>query len=194
MTPPQFIAACPRCGRSADVHAISELADLARLQLGQVQPASPTGPAQSQPGYLAEPQAGPLPDPGAATRRPARPSRNLDTDLGASVGDSVGDVIGGAVAGAAISAAAGLIGRAIRKRAEKALTERVMPAVASLAADRQSALQQQIAIAERYPALRACLADQVVFLDGGSATVPLPDLATLTMQQADSIVSQLREA
>lgn len=190
MTPPQFIAACPRCGRSADVHSISELADLARLQLGQVQPASPTGPAQSQPGYLAEPQAGPLPDPGAAGRRPARPSRDLDTDVGASVGD----VIGGAVAGAAITAAAGLIGRAIRKRAEKALTERVMPAVASLAADRQAALQQQIAIAERYPALRACLADQVVFLDGGTATAPLPDLATLTMQQADGIVTQLREA
>jgi hypothetical protein len=54
-------------------------------------------------------------------------------------------------------------------------------------------LREQIAIAERYPDLRACLTDKVVFLAGGQRTLPMPsDLTGLTMAQADAIVARLR--
>ena len=210
------MAACPQCGGTDSVHAIGELADLARMQLGQSPgsaPAAPGSPAAGQ-GYLGQPQAGPVPGPlsqpqagpvpgplsqpqagplpggiGQPWRRGSRRADGFD----AGIGDSISDAVEGAIAGAAITAAAGLIGRAIRKRAEKAMTERVLPAMTAAAAGRQAALAQQIAIAERYPALRACLTDQVVFLDGGTATVPLPNLGTLTMAEADTIVGQLQQ-
>jgi hypothetical protein len=53
-------------------------------------------------------------------------------------------------------------------------------------------LRTQIAIAERHPDLRACLTDQVIFLDGGSRTLPMPKLNTITVEQADAMVAQLR--
>ncbi len=49
------------------------------------------------------------------------------------------------------------------------------------------------AIDERYPDLRACLSDGLVFLAGGRRTVPMPsDLSGITMAHADAIVAQLR--
>ena len=70
------------------------------------------------------------------------------------------------------------------------MNERVVPAMAQ---GGEVILQKQIAIAERYPAIRACFTDQVIFLDGGSATLPVPNLATLTMEQADVLVARLQE-
>jgi hypothetical protein len=65
----------------------------------------------------------------------------------------------------------------------------------SAATDRQQTmLQQQIAIAERHPDLRACLNDQVVFLAGGRRVLPMAGLTTsLTVEQSDVLVAQLRE-
>jgi hypothetical protein len=65
--------------------------------------------------------------------------------------------------------------------------------MANSAANRQAMLQQQIAVAERYPDLRACMTDKVVFLAGGAAVAPMPNLATVTLQQADALVAQLRQ-
>ncbi len=95
------------------------------------------------------------------------------------------------VAEVALGAAAGFIGRAIKKRVEQAMTDRVMPAVNAAAASREPMLREQIAIAEKYPDICACVTDQIVFLAGGSGTVPMPNLQTLTMAQADGIVAQL---
>jgi len=54
-------------------------------------------------------------------------------------------------------------------------------------------LQTQIAIAERHPDLCACLNDQVIFLTGGSRTLPMPNLGTVTVEQADAMVARLRD-
>jgi hypothetical protein len=54
-------------------------------------------------------------------------------------------------------------------------------------------LREQIAIAERHPDLRACLNDQVIFLAGGSRALPMPDLASVTREQADAMVASLRD-
>jgi hypothetical protein len=45
----------------------------------------------------------------------------------------------------------------------------------------------------RYPELRGCMKDQVVFLDGGYKTVPVSELKMpVTLAQADDVVSRLR--
>ena len=48
-------------------------------------------------------------------------------------------------------------------------------------------------IVQRYPELRGCLADQVIFLDGGYKTVPMSELTMpVTLAQADAVVTRLR--
>jgi hypothetical protein len=106
-----------------------------------------------------------------------------------------------------MDAATKYVGRAIGRRLKRAFDERVAPAMAARAeqmmAGRQGQaggpldgmLREQIAIAERYPDLRACMNDQVVFLAGGGRTVPMPTSGLadgFTLAQADAIVAQLR--
>jgi hypothetical protein len=95
-----------------------------------------------------------------------------------------------------MDAATKFVGRAISRRLKRAVDERVAPAMAArqeAMARQQGILREQIAIAERYPDLRACLSDKLVFLAGGRRTVPMPrDLSGLTMAHADAIVAQLR--
>ncbi len=103
------------------------------------------------------------------------------------------DDIGGAVLGAAL----GFAGRAIGRRMKKAFDERVVPAMEAKAAQAQQQFEQQRAeqdeIVTRYPGLRACTKDQVVFLDGGSRTVPVKDIVMpVTVAQADAVVARLR--
>ena len=108
-------------------------------------------------------------------------------------GNKLADDIGGAVFGAAL----GFAGRAIGRRMKKAVEERVMPAVQARAqqAQQQQAQQriEQDAIAARYPELRGCMKDQVIFLDGGSRIVAVSELTLpLTLAQADAVVARLR--
>ncbi len=141
--------------------------------------------AGPQPGWAAQPQAGPLP--GAGGRRPSRPRPSVGDGSAGDVLSSLGDDL----AGAAFGAAAGFLGRAISRRVQRTVTERVLPA---MAARQEGMLRQQIEIAERHPDLRACLNDQVIFLAGGSRVLPMPDLANMpTAEQADVMVAQLRQ-
>ena len=57
-----------------------------------------------------------------------------------------------------MDAATKFIGGAISRRVKRAYEERVVPTVA---AKQDAMLREQIAIAERYPDLRACLTDNV---------------------------------
>jgi hypothetical protein len=106
-----------------------------------------------------------------------------------------------------MDAATKYVGRTIGRRLKRAFDERVAPAMAARAEQMMAArqgqtpgrqdgmLREQIAIAERYPDLRACMNDQVVFLAGGSRTVPVPSAGLadgFTLAQADAIVAQLR--
>jgi len=177
------------------VHSIQELAALASSQLGQQPPGSQAAgwaaePQQGPvPGWAAEPQAGPLPGPGSAGRTGGLrsvPFRDRDTRYGESPLDALGED----VAGAAISAAAGFVGRAIGRRVERAMAQKVLP---TLAASRETTLRTQIEIAQRHPDLCACMTDNVIFLAGGSRVLPMPNLMTVTVEQADQMVAQLRD-
>ena len=73
---------------------------------------------------------------------------------------------------------------------KRAYDERIIPA---MAAKQEARLREQIAIAERHPDLRACLNDQVVFLQGGSRVLPMAGfIGNLTVEQSDALVAQLR--
>ena len=194
---------CPQCGNTDAVHSIQELATLARARLGQQGPAGPQPgvPAPPQPGtpaqpgwaaepqagWAAEPQAGPMPGPGGQ-RNSYQPRSYSSGDT--SFGDSIGDDIAGAVLGAAAGAAAKFLGRQIGRRMQDRLSQQVLPA---MAAKQQTMLQTQVAIAERHPDLCACLNDQVIFLTGGSRTLPMPNLNSVTVEQADAMVASLRD-
>ena len=202
-------AVCPRCDRADAVHSIVELAALARTRLGDQPPGPPVPP---QPGYAAEPQAGPVPgyaaDPGTVpgwaaqprsgplpggpqgsrVPRPAAPAGSGGDGL--PDGLSLEGDIASAAAAVAASAAARFLGRAIGRRVQRTYEQRVLPA---LAARQQALLHEQIAIAERHPDLRACLTDQVIFLAGGTRTVPLASVTgMLTLEQSDALVAELR--
>jgi hypothetical protein len=205
-------AVCPRCGSPAAVHSIQELADLARMRLGQPgttaaapgpqQPGwaadpQPMGPGGQQPGWAAEPQpmgpggsqpgwaANPAPMSGAGNwPRSSGSPGSTPSDALASLGDDLAGAVGAAAAGAAARFLSRKIGRKVQDRLEQAMS--------TVAAKQQDTLQQQITIAERHPDLRACLNDQVVFLAGGSRVLPMPNLSTVTVDQADALVAQLR--
>jgi hypothetical protein len=192
---------CPRCGSAAAVHSIQELAALAQGQLAQqqgYQAGQPGAPGQQQPGWAAEPQAGPLPGQGqqgwAAQPQSGPPSgpggwrRNTspvpDTSFGGGDLADIGDDIVGAAMQAGMRFLGGAVARGIGNRFNKALP--------AMLAKQQELLQTQITIAERHPDIRACLTDHVIFLDGGNRTAPMPNLNTLTVEQADALVAQLR--
>jgi hypothetical protein len=119
-----------------------------------------------------------------------RGARDVDLDF---AGDNPIDDIGGAL----FSVALGFAGRAIGRRMKKAFEEKVIPVMQERAAQaQQQSAQSQAdadAIVERYPELRGCLKDQVIFLDGGYRTVPVSDLQLpITLAQADAVVARLR--
>ncbi|HEY7011542.1 MAG TPA: hypothetical protein VH480_02210 [Streptosporangiaceae bacterium] len=197
------------------MHSIEELAQLARARLGQQPGGFPPGGAPSQPGYAAQPQPGYSETPGYAQQpqpgysegnvpgyaqqpRPGPPGGwqgrrpNMGGRSGSGMDFNTGDIaddIAGAVLGAAAGAAAKFIGRSIGKKMQNAYQQKVVPA---LAAKQEEMLRAQIAIAERHPDVRACLNDNVIFLAGGSRVLPMPNLQTLTVEQADNLVAQLR--
>lgn len=195
---------CPRCGSSTDVRTARELFDMmngAREQAFQRisqfrQPGAAPGQWQGAAGgspddddydhYNVEGSDRQL----RGNRGWNQGKRRRDFDFD---GDNLADDLGGAVLGAAL----GFAGRSIGRRMKKAFEEKVMPAMEAKAAQTQQQFEQskaeQDAIVARYPELRGCTKDQVVFVDGGLRTVPISEIKMpVTLAQADSIVTRLR--
>jgi hypothetical protein len=187
---------CPKCGSADQVRTARELFDMmngARQQAFQrFSQFQRPGQAQGQnwnssndddyDHYNVEGS-----DPNLRRRNTSRPDVDFDS------GGGVVDDVGGAVLGAAL----GFAGRAIGRRMKRAFEEKVVPAMEAKAAQAQQQFEQskaeQDAIVERYPELRGCMKDQVVFLDGGYKTVPVSELKMpVTATQADDVVARLR--
>jgi len=146
------------------------------------------------PGFPSQPYQPPSSGPAPGYQGPDYPSQQrrpmMDMDFG-------GDDLAGDIAGAVLGAAFKFAGRGIGKRMQKAYEERIAPAVAAKAAQArqqwQPSADDQAAIIQRYPDLRGCMRDQVVFLAGGTRTVPITEIRMpVTLAQADAIVSRLR--
>jgi hypothetical protein len=145
-------------------------------------PGFPTQTYQSQ-------SSGPAP----GYQGPDYPNSQRRPTINSGLGDDPAQEIANAVLGAAFKFA----GRRIGKRMQQAFEERIGPALeARMAQARQqgqSSRDDQAAIVERYPDLRGCLRDRVVFLDGGSRSVPITEIRMpITLAEADAIVDQLR--
>jgi hypothetical protein len=93
-----------------------------------------------------------------------------------------------------LASATRFIGKAIGKRMRQTYEERIVPALEDRAEQaRHASRQEQAAIVERYPGLRGCLHDQVVFLAGGTRSVPIADIPMpITLAHADALVDSLR--
>jgi len=150
------------------------------------------GPGFPTQGYQSQ---GPGPAPGY--QGPDYPNRGRSRPtFDSNVGDDLGQEIAGAVLGAAFKFA----GRGIGKKLQKAYEEKIGPALEARAAQAAQARQQwqpspndQAAIVQRYPDLRGCMRDQVVFLDGGSRSVPIREISMpITLAAADALVDRLR--
>jgi hypothetical protein len=130
-----------------------------------------------QPGYQGEPWQSQPP--------PRQPRRLIGPEGGGG-----SDTIEGAIADVVLGAATKALGGAIGRRMRRAFEEKVVPA---MAARQESMARNRMSIAERHPDLRACLNDQVVFLAGGTRTIPLAQaMAVRTPEQSDALVAQLR--
>lgn len=149
------------------------------------------GPGFPTQGYQSQGPAPGYQGPDYPNRQPGRPT------MGGDFGDDPAQEIANAVLGAAFKFG----GRALGKRIQKAYEERIGPALEARAAQAQQQSQQQsqqsrdeqAAIVQRYPDLRGCLRDQVVFLDGGSRFVPITEIRMpVTMAAADALVDRLR--
>jgi hypothetical protein len=203
---------CPQCGSAAAVHSAGELAELARMALARqgypVQPppgAPPQPGAAQQPGWAAQPQAGPLPGYGGQPQSGPLPGYGGQPQSGPPPGARSGsgrarssgypgdaiDQFGEDLAGMAMGAVAGFLGRAVSRRVQNA-AQQGLSGLAARNARQQEQLQTQIAIGERHPDLCACLNDGVIFLAGGGRVLPMPDLQTITVEQADALAAQLR--
>jgi len=112
------------------------------------------------------------------------PGRGRDWSVNTSPDQEIANLVMGA--------AGRFIGKAIRNRMQRVAEERIIPTVNARAEQQR---QQMAAIAERYPNLRACLRDQVIFLAGETRTVPLSEvpLQQVTLAQADALVARLRQ-
>jgi len=150
-------------------------------QPSQQQP-SQQQPSQ-QPGYYSVPQSGYQGQPWQS-QPPPQPRRLTGPEGGGS------DTIEGAIAEAVLGAATNVVGRAIGRRMRRVFEEKVAPA---MAARQESVMRDRMVIAERHPDLRACLNDQVIFLAGGTRTMPLAQaMSVRTPEQSDALVAQLR--
>jgi hypothetical protein len=195
MTEGQTGAVCPQCGSTESVHSIQELAAQAQARLnaqpqmgGQGGMGASGGQAGPTPGWAQEPTAGP---PQGGWQGGGWQGGGWQGNSGyRGYGENVG--VGDDIAGLAMGVAGRFLGRAIGRRVERAMTEKILP---TLQARGQQALATQMAIAQRYPELRACLTDKVIFLAGGSRTAPMTgvNFSTVTMEQADALVASLRE-
>lgn len=186
------VAVCPQCDSSADVRTVREFFDIINaggalaFERFNEQSGGPNADDGKYNHYNAE---GP--------RSRSRKARSKKWERGKLTMELLSDP-GGAVADVAF----GFAGRAIGRGVKKVVNEQVKPAMQAQAAQAQGAkAEQQFAQAQadqdvivaRYPELRACMKDQVVFLDGGSRSVPISEIPMpVTPTQADAVVARLR--
>lgn len=189
-------AVCPQCGSDADVRTVRGLFDLMNaggaqdFQRFTQQSGGPDDADDHYDHYNVE---------GTRSRWRFGKGRGRKWERAALAADLLSDP-----SGAVVDVALEFAGRAIARRAKHVVNGQVVvvPGMQAKAARAQAAQAEQQfaqaqadqdAIVARYPGLRACLKDQVVFLDGGSRTVPIGEIPMpVTVPQADAVVARLR--
>ncbi len=162
---------CPRCGSGADVRTVGELFAMMNGMQDDALRQAQQERWQDQ----------------AQRSRGSRPYT-----------DPAAYALGQEIANTVLGAASRFLGRDIGKRRRPTFGERIQQTFEDrvgpvLDARLGQSRQDQAAIVERYPELRGCLRDEVIFLDGGSRWVPISDIRMpVTLAAADELVSRLR--
>lgn len=202
-------AVCPQCGSSADVRTVREFFDIMNAGGAQgfqrfAEQSSSASSSASSGGSAGASSGGPGADDGQynhynveGARGRSRKGRSKKWERAGLAAEILSDP-----GGAAVGAALGFAGRAIGRGVKKVVNEQVVPAMQAQAAKAQAAQAEQRfaqaqadqdVIVARHPELHACMKDQVVFLDGGSLTVPISEIPVpVTPEQADAVVARLR--
>jgi hypothetical protein len=163
LIPDQDRAACPSCGARATVRSLAELVAAA-------------GPGVN-PGVWAWAEG---PSPGA----PLSDWSGQSSALGESGG---GADLGDSVFGFAMAAGAYVLHRTVGRRMKRYVRDHLGAAEGNLAARHR----QQLEVYERYPDLRVCTQDQVLFVAGGRRFVPLARLPARRPADLDAALSAL---
>jgi hypothetical protein len=133
------------------------------------------------------PQQGPMYGPPPGRRQRGFFNAGFDPDFGPD--EDLGS--------AAVGMAAAMISRAIGKRVRRSFEQRIGPALdarlAQAMAQQQQSRLDQAEIVARYPELRGCLRDEVVFLADQGQVVPISEIPMpITLAGADALVNRLR--
>jgi len=129
----------------------------------------------------------------ARRRRDARPPRQLPAGRGSqdeyTLGDDPGDggLLGQGLAEIGIAVAAEVLRRTVGRALRRRYQDRVVPRIQQR---HQELRRRQMELAERYPQLRYCPTDRVLFLPGYTRTLPLDRF--LAADQPDAAVAVLR--
>lgn len=168
--PGSSVAACPRCGTAADVRTVQELFGMLN---------------DMRAGVMRQAAQRDLPPPSSGTGWFPDPTFDgYHSDPGQGAADAV------------LGLAGHLFARKVGKRVRRAYAERIAPALDAQAQQAQQdwdqSLADQATIISRYPNLRGCLRDQVLFMAGGTEVVPISALQLpVTLAQADSLAARL---
>ncbi len=97
------------------------------------------------------------------------------------------------LADAVLATTTRFVGRALRKRAKQRASKGLDAMSEHAQNEREQVKIEQAAIIERYPDLRGCLKDQILFLSDGNQAMPIGDISMpITLKQVDEIVHKLR--
>jgi hypothetical protein len=161
---------CPRCGQTEDVRTVQQLFDLLNSFLDDA--TNQAEELRRQPT-----DSGPPSQDWLISDQSPRSSEP---------GQEIADVV--------VASTSRLLGRMFRKQAHRSASKAMDSLAERSTHDREQSTSEQRAIAERYPDLYGCLADQILFLSHGSQVVPIADISMpITLVQADAIVARLHQ-
>jgi hypothetical protein len=87
-----------------------------------------------------------------------------------------------------VAASAHVLRQTVGRRMKRYYQERLLPEADK---NRTARHRQQLELAERYPDLRICISDQVIFVAGGSRAIPLNRLRRRRPADLDAAIGAL---
>ncbi|HEY6276860.1 MAG TPA: hypothetical protein VIX86_11070 [Streptosporangiaceae bacterium] len=126
----------------------------------------------------------------ARAERPPASGKPFDwTGEDSALGESGGGAdLGQSLFDFAVASTAYLLRQTVGRRLKQYYRERLLPEAGEA---REAHRRNQLQLAERYPDLRVCISDQMIFVAGGSRAIPLDRLARHRPADLDAAIGAL---
>jgi hypothetical protein len=162
--PVVVVDSCPSCGTSAGVRSLAQM--MADAERGREQ---------------------------AMRERAERPPSGHQPFDWTSEDSALGESGGGADLGQSlfdftVASTAYLLRQTVGRRLKRYYQERLLPEAGKA---REAHRRKQLQLAERYPDLRVCISDQMIFVAGGNRAIPLDRLARNRPADLDAAMGAL---